>query len=429
MKKIFKLLTIAAIALGFAACSDDDPKYLPVTTEDVTLTLPANVSASSLYDATITLTNVANREVTTLAYPIPAGTTILPGLYDVEFSAKTKLENDVEAEVKASQRSVQIDENNLKLELNAFVNVTKDDLVIAEIFFTCTQQPNGSQYAGDGYVKLYNNTDHVVYADGIALIETKFLTNQKYEYDPDKMSEAVAVDAVYVVPGSGKDHPVQPGEYFLIADNAVNHIELNPYSFDLSHADFEWYDESSNPRYQDLQNENVPDLDKWYCYTKTIWNLHNRGFKSYGIARLQGNAETFLENNAYHYTYKMVLPSGTFDMKGDAYLVPNDQIIDFVNLSIESNFAWTLCAPSIDMGWTHCGSVDQDKTRYFKSVRRKYLTTTEDGRIILQDTNNSTNDFNADAIPSEIERQKTVYNADGAKYTGAETIDGVTPKK
>ena len=428
MKKFAKLLIIAAAAFGFAACSDDEPKYVSLD-DTVTLSLPAGLTESSIYDAQLTFTNVANREVSTFAYPLPAGTTILPGLYDVEFTAKTRLENDVEAEVKASKRSVQVSEGAaFSLTLSPFVNASKDDLVIAEIFFTCTQQPNGQQYGGDGYVKLYNNTDHVVYADGIALIESTFTTPQKYDYTPDIMASAVAVDAVYVVPGSGTDHPVQPGEYFLIADNAIDHRQLNPLSFDLSHADFEWYDESTNPNYEDLQNEQVPDLDKWYCYTRTIFALHNRGFKSYGIARIPGNAESFVANNAYHYSYDLVTPAGIYPMERDTYQVPNDQIIDFVNLSVESVFAWTLCAPSVDMGWTHCGKVDMDADRYFKSVRRKYLTTTEDGRVILQDTNNSTNDFNADAVPSEIERQHTAINVDGTTYTGDETIDGVVKK-
>lgn len=52
------------------------------------------------------------------------------------------------------------------------------------------------------------------------------------------------------------------------------------------------------------------------------------------------------------------------------------------------------------MGWTYCGVIDGDENRYGKSVLRKTFTTTEDGREILQDTNNSTEDFTPEATPS-----------------------------
>jgi hypothetical protein len=54
----------------------------------------------------------------------------------------------------------------------------------------------------------------------------------------------------------------------------------------------------------------------------------------------------------------------------------------------------------LDKGWTYCGKVDSDATRYGKSVRRKALSTTSNGKKILKDTNNSTLDFSPEAKPS-----------------------------
>lgn len=54
---------------------------------------------------------------------------------------------------------------------------------------------------------------------------------------------------------------------------------------------------------------------------------------------------------------------------------------------------WTWDSPT-------AGKVASDKNRYNKSVRRKVLSTTPDGRKILKDTNNSTEDFEAKATPS-----------------------------
>ena len=66
-------------------------------------------------------------------------------------------------------------------------------------------------------------------------MESQFQTTQKYQsVDPDIMDEAIAVGSVVAVPGSGTDYPVQPGESFILCDNAINHKEANPNSIDLS---------------------------------------------------------------------------------------------------------------------------------------------------------------------------------------------------
>lgn len=240
------------------------------------------------------------------------------------------------------------------------------------------------------------------------------------------MDKAVTVQALYTVPGNGREHPVQPGEYFTLADVAIDHRVANPNSFDLSGADFEWYDDSNSPAHPDIDNPDVPNLDKWYCYTQSFWMLHNRGFKAYGIARIPVAKETYLKDYRYTYNYTMVLEAGTFPMSQSAYMMPNEWVVDIVNCSVASDYVWNLCAPSLDMGWTHCGKIDKDKTRFFRSVRRKMLYLDDKGHPVLKDTNNSTEDFNPDCIPSEIERQGTAMDAGGSKCTTV-TYDGVTP--
>ncbi len=87
---------------------------------------------------------------------------------------------------------------------------------------------------------------------------------------------------------------------------------------------------------------------------------------------------------------------------------------------------WTVCSPLLDMGWTNCGTIDHDKTRYFHSVRRKLLFLDENGRPVFKDTNNSSEDFNPMCIPSEIELQGTIIDLMGNRAT-MKTYDGVTP--
>lgn len=389
------------------------------------VTRQADASDAILLTERLSLRNVTSGQ-TEQFYSTASEITIVPGLYDVTYEAEIQLSLGAVSTLRAAATSVSIISNGQLVTLQGYSNIETDDLIIAEVFFAGTLRSSGNQYYGDDYVKLYNNTDHVIYADGITLFESKFTTTEKYEHTPNIMNQAVNVQALYTVPGNGTEHPVLPGEYFLLCDTGIDHRVANPNSFDLSHADFEWYDVSTSPSNLDIDSPLVPNLDKWYCYTKSFWMLHNRGFKAFGIARIPVSSETYLTDYKYHYDYTIVSAAGSFPMSADSYRIPNEWIIDVVNCSVESEYVWNVCAPELDCGWTHCGTIDKDKTRYFHSVRRKMLYLNEQGNPVLKDTNNSSEDFNADCIASEIELQGTVMDADGTLCTVI-TYDGVTP--
>ena len=409
------------------SCSDDMHDALPVEAS-VHVSIPSDLNGADVSSAVLSLYNVSNGATTTLDVTgTVISVSILPGFYNVSYYASTVLPNGVEAELKAQALGVEILAGGSPVDLSAFAHVPTDDLIVSELFFTGSLQPSGDQYNGDQYIKLYNNTDHVIYADGITIFESMFLTTQKFNFTPDIMSEAMTVDALYTIPGSGKDYPVLPGEELLIADIAIDHREINPNSFDLSHADFEWYDVTTNPKYTDIDNPAVENLDKWYCYTLTIWQLHNRGFKAYGIARIPVGKDTYLQDYRYTYEYDQVTAAGTFPMSRTAYRLPNEWIVDVVNTSVASSYLWNVCTPALDMWWAHCGTIDGDKTRYFHAVRRAAESIEPDGRVVLRDTNNSSVDFNSYVYPSEIERQGTAVSLDGTPCASL-TIDGVMPK-
>jgi hypothetical protein len=68
----------------------------------------------------------------------------------------------------------------------------------------------------------------------------------------------------------------------------------------------------------------------------------------------------------------------------NTYAFPNSWIADGVNLSPTGNWEWNTLYNTIDLGYT---GIDADNGRFGKSVKRKKVGN------ILQDTNNSTNDF------------------------------------
>ena len=195
-----------------------------------------------------------------------------------------------------------------------------------------------------------------------------------------------------MIPGSGHDVPVQPGGKLLIVDNAVNHTVANPNSWDLTTANYEWYDESTNPNISDINNSNVPDLDKIYSSTLTVWSPHTQGFKSYALARMHTDKRTYLVDYIYDYSYHLVGQTGEADMTGTCYRLPNSWILDAVNVSVPSMYQWIVTAPSLDRGYTYCADFGWDDSRYGKSMRRK-VERMDGNRAVLQDTNNSTDDF------------------------------------
>ena len=326
--------------------------------------------------------------------------------------------------------NISITKNGEKFQIETFLSAANEDFIIEEVFFSGTLRASGSQYYGDGYIKIFNNTDHVLYADGLAFCESKFKSVQYYEYSPDIRKDTFTVWSIYVIPGRGTDHPVMPGQSLLICDTGIDHRVANPNSFDLSKADFEWYDVSTSPSHLDIDSPTVPNLDKWYCYTLSFYVLHNRGFTSFALARIPKNInkEQYLKDFLYTYYYTMYLPQGTFPMKQTGYKIPNTWIVDGVNCSVQSSRLWNILPPSVDAGWTHVGYTDHDKARYFRSIRRKLQFIDRNGVIHLQDTNNSTDDFNTECIPSLIEEQGTAISSDGTKASTL-TYDGVIPKK
>lgn len=419
------LSAVAAMLVGVAACNDLED--VSRTTAGVTVKLPENLSGALVMHDTLTFMNISSG----LSVKVPASEKpeLPQGLYNCFYKADVTYENEgqtVKGLLRGALENVNLTNGIESLTMSVHLLVNKDDFIIEEIFFTGTLRESGKQYYGDSYVKIYNNTDHVLYADGLAFIESKFVSTQKYDYTPDIRQDTMTVHAIYVVPGTGKEHPVEPGQSMILCDTGINHQVANPNSFDLSAADFEWYDVSTSPDNMDIDSETVENLDKWYCYTLSIFVLHNRGFRSYALARMQVPKEEYLKKFFYKYEYVVSSPQGNYPWSQKAYKLPNSWIVDGVNCSVEAERQWNVLPATIDAGWTHCGKIDHDKDRYFKSVRRKMLYLDEEGRRVLQDTDNSTDDFNTECVPSIVEKQHTAISADGTKAE-TETYDGVQP--
>lgn len=429
-----KYVALLLLWAMIGACTDFGSAGVQHTDTQLAVTTPEGVKDLQIVSQKIQVTNLSTGTTTTLTtldnLTLPEGLYDMVYSADVTYTAQSSYNETAQAHGRLTGKAenVQVTGTTTHVKIDTYLSAETDDFIFEEIFFSGTLRSSGLQYYGDSYIKIYNNTDHVLYADGLAFCESKFKSTQYFEYSPDIRKDTMSVWSLYVIPGSGHDHPVQPGHSLIICDTGIDHRTANPNSFDLSAADWEWYDVSTRPDHMDIDSETVPNLDKWYCYTLSFYVLHNRGFTSFALARIPIDKLQYLKDYKYTYKYTMYLPAGTFPMEQDAYKIPNSWIVDGVNCSIEAKRLWNILPPSVDAGWTHCGKIDKDETRYFRSVRRKLQYLNADGTMHLQDTNNSTEDFNTECIPSIIEAQHTAIDAQGTRAT-TETYDGVVPKK
>ena len=105
-------------------------------------------------------------------------------------------------------------------------------------------------------------------------------------------------------------------------------------------------------------------------------------------------AEKYFATDTYYlnYKYELVTSAGTFSQSKKSYVIPNEWIVDAVNLSPSETFQWLTFSQTLDAGYTYVAPTGSDVTRFGKAVRRK-VQQIVNGRRVLQDTNNSTDDF------------------------------------
>lgn len=286
-------------------------------------------------------------------------------------------------------------------------NIEPGELLIEEIFFSgnLIQETGKLDKAnGEQYFRLTNNTDETLYADGViigeSLLNTSSTTTFNETYDPDIRPEAAPVQALYVIPGNGTQYPLEAHQSIVIVNNAQNHKANNPTSFDLSKADFEWYNESTVSSMQDIDNPDVPNLDIWEANTSSVWILDNAGRRGYVIAQIPSNVskDDFLSNEKYLWSYTRKWTNSANKEFSVSYtnkhVIPNAWVLDAVNLGPKDDYNLSAFDASLDAGYTYCGTTASDTNRYGKSVRRKKV----DDKLV--DTNNSTNDFETGVVPS-----------------------------
>ncbi|NOY77515.1 MAG: DUF4876 domain-containing protein, partial [Calditrichaeota bacterium] len=121
---------------------------------------------------------------------------------------------------------------------------SKPGLKINELY--TVGPPNDEFYFYDQFIELYNSADDTAYLDGMVVCRLfQNIDNVTY---------------IFQFPGTpvtGRQYPVPPHAFVVLAGDAINHKKLFPGSVDLSHADWEFYNPLSPT---DPNNPDVPDI-------------------------------------------------------------------------------------------------------------------------------------------------------------------------
>lgn len=246
--------------------------------------------------------------------------------------------------------------------------VISSDLLISEVYYNGAPPPP-PYYFHDQFTEIYNNSLEIKYLDNYAIGDVVY----GYRDDPSYLHCA----HLYKFPGSGKDYPIYPGELIIVAQDAINHLEFNENSLDLTLADFEYY----NPLSSDINNPEVPDMIQ-------IYHKYGHDF----LYSVMNDAIVLFELQPQDTVWQ-------FD-SFEYIMVPGERAVDGVEYREElTEYEYKHLPDMIDAGIT--GGVPMYKR---KSIARK-IEKEINGQLVLKDNNNSSIDFKVldQPTPKQIE--------------------------
>ncbi len=268
-------------------------------------------------------------------------------------------------------------------------SLENEGFIIKELYTSGCKTPEGKSYQADKFVEIYNNTDRVLYADGLCIgvvhSTTTYQPTPWVNPDGSLMDRIPLWSFVAIVPGSGEEHPIAPGTSFVVALSGLNHRDDpngNPNSIDLSHAAWELYVEDG--MYVDVPA--VPNILMQRITAGTAMIFDVRGQVTILFRLPPGELESIFTNPDHF----MVQPGGTFR----CFMVPRGWVIDGVeNARLDDRGVYKRLPDMIDVGYIqHRGSGEK------VAIRRK-VSKVVDGRTVYKDTNNSTEDFVTNVVP------------------------------
>jgi hypothetical protein len=408
--------------------------------KDSALVRITNNTSGSIKETYTNVNGVASFEsITPGIYTVTASITIPKNTY--QQLSNTIVDQDVIFNGNLTNKSFTEQQTNINIPL---ITGRIGNWVFKQLYYTGSNVSSGASFR-DQFLEIYNNSTDTLYADSLCFANVLgvnnttanypaagYLPSNQYDWtqsvnmnNTKANSDYVYVRSAFMLPGTGKSLPVLPGKSLVIAQTAQNHAA--PYylndstvqgindptvTIDLSNADFETYladykkAEAGNPinfkKYKwDVDNPKVTNLDIVYFASGNEWTMDNTGREAMILYKVTGADPKTI------FPFFAVPTIKTIDATTTLYQqIPVANILDAVEIQ---KVAVSARVPkrlpnSLDAGPTNVTGGDYTS----QSIVRK-TTRTVNGRRVLQDTNNSANDFatKAKADPSKTDASFT----------------------
>lgn len=382
------LIAVFVFILLLSSCLSDGPEYKPVTltvrvspaVEDEPITLTSRKTGRSEVRMTNT-EGIVSFEVTKGQYDLVAEKT----------NEKGKTVNFGRIDYVTLYRP----EEELTIPLTLFDLGKEPSFVLDELYFNGSMgKRKWKTIFNDQYFTICNNSDYLLYADGLSVGITGDYNYIPWKTDMDYvLPDYVAVTQIYTIPGKGMDVPVKPGESLVICRSAINHVrdpELDIHTPDLSGADFEVY--VPHPFSVTVDNPEVPNMIVSHSHYQAFdWHFDGGNpifiFKVDDVAKLVRENAIKCVNAAWQ--------GGHAPKYVTCIKVPTSSIIDGVETGCK-NYLLKLCLPEVvDRGaFLIPGYGTQTMGSSHQGFFLKRIEIVEpSGRIRKKDTNNSGHDF------------------------------------
>lgn len=371
-----------------SSCSNDD-EGISLVKVSVQLELPEEFINPDLAGHNVVLSSneIGELQATTNKEGVAIFEKVVPGVYNINTSWSLTADEYREA-TGVGQNSTYIvsgsimdraiaEEVNIKLMTSVS---TKSSIVISKIYYAGSLDNNNKRYIAGQYIELFNNSSEEMDISDIYLGMVE--SNSTPAYALGKTPDYVYLKQVFKFPANSK---VAPGKSIIITNSAMNHSENSPLEHDLTNADFE----AKNGRNM-INNPEVPAMEVIYTSFSTLTSIN---FTTGGPSSIV-LFKTDEDINLWEEVFADGKTKGVKQKK-----MPVKFVIDGVDILKHKTTGVDVSNKRlydyIDAGYAN---IEATTGKTGEVVYRK-LKSTEEGRNVLFDTNNSSNDF---AVSKEI---------------------------